>query len=169
MAKPIFATGDVPSASQVNDWFVNTLFIRKSANESVTSSTTLQNDDQLAVTLGVGTWRVEAYLHATGSLGGDIRTAWTFAGTTSSVGRSCQGPNQSMTDRTNTTMRSSASALADHMLYGTDGVGESVIVEDLLLVVTGSGVLTLQWAQEATSVTATVVWAGSRLYATRVD
>lgn len=49
MAKPVFATNDVPTATQFNEWLVNVNFARRTSTASISSSTTLTDDSQLFV------------------------------------------------------------------------------------------------------------------------
>jgi hypothetical protein len=144
------------------------VFSYKDVSETVTSSTTLQDDDELSVVLGIGTWQVEAVLHATGASGGDIKIAWTFSGTQGSPGKWCLGPQLGTTDAFATSAKMTTAGFSTAVAYGTDGTEESAILEKMLCEVTASGTLQLQWAQNASSGTATTLLVGSRITAIRV-
>lgn len=141
----------------------------KASDETVTSSTTMQDDNELFVTLPVGLWRVEAMLIFTGATGGDFKCTWSFAGTAAgSQGRMMLGPATATTSAVDTSMRAANTTSGGTAIYGVDGTFASAAREDLIWNVTASGVLTLQWAQQASSGTATTLLAGSRLYITKL-
>lgn len=146
------------------------LYAYKTVTESVTSSTTLQDDDTLQLTLPVGFWRVSALLAVTGAAAGDIKIAWAFTGTATATfgARTCLGPAPGTTDTANSSMFMRAAGQTVQVAYGTDGTGTTAIWEDLTLEVTAEGVLKLQWAQNTSSGTATVMQIGSRLIARRI-
>src|SRR5262245_15271614 len=77
MAAPTWVSGQVLTASDVNTWFVPIAAV-KTANESVTSSTTLQNDDELFVSVAANsTYLVQCYIKCDGAATGDIKLNWT--------------------------------------------------------------------------------------------
>lgn len=149
--------------------------IIKSAAESVTSSTTLQNDDDFNVDLAVGLWRIELMAFVSGlsstTLGG-ISSAWTNTGTMNNLGRACFGLGFGSSDMSTTAggnqIRSSAHSLATGVGYGGIGGSTMVVHEDLTLEVTVAGTLQWQWAQRVSSGTATNVNTGSKMYVTQV-
>lgn len=143
-------------------------YITKAASESVTSSTTLQDDDHLFVTLTPGQWWIELILTATGATAGDIKTAWANTGTITALGRSCWGPQAGTTDVTNTAMVARAATLTASIPYGLETT-TAAILEKLLLDVTVEGQLTLQWAQNASSGTATTLSTSSRMKIEKVE
>lgn len=143
-------------------------FVKKAATETVTSSTTIQNDDHFVWTLNPGTYRVEAFLHASGATAGDIKTAWSFSGTVVNTGRSCFGPQVGTADVSASTVRSSGHGIATEINYGLDAALATVIHEDLYLEVTVAGTLRLQWAQNGSSGTGTSLSAASRVIITRL-
>lgn len=149
-------------------WVSVLQFLKKPGTETVTSSTTVQNDDDFVWVLPPGTYRVEAFLHAGGATAGDIKTAWTFSGTLGASGRSCVGPQVGTADVGVTSMRSSGHVITTEVPYGTDATLATVIHEDLFLEVTASGTLRLQWAQVASSGTGTTLSGASRVYVSRV-
>jgi hypothetical protein len=144
-------------------------YISKSGSESVTSSTTLQDDDHFTVTLPVGTYWIELVLTATGAAAGDIKTAWTNTGTTTVIGRSVLGPTVGAADVSAASMNSRGVTFTSNQSFGTDGTNSSHIHEWLLIDVTVEGVLTLQWAQAASSGTATTLSTSSRMLITKVE
>jgi hypothetical protein len=149
-------------------WAPEMQFVKKAGTETITSSAVLQNDDHFVWVLPVGTYRVEAFLHASGAAAGDVQTAWTFSGTVVNTGRSCFGPQLGTADVSATTMRSSGHGVGTAINYGLDAALATVIHEDLYLEVTVAGTLRLQWAQNASNGTGTAFSAASRVYVTRL-
>lgn len=167
MALTVFNTGDVPSATQVNNLFVNTLFVRKGSDESVTSNTTLQDDDVLQLTLEANTsFEVRLFIRYTASLAGDLKFA--FAGPAGSsfdyysLGMETAAGGVTGLQGVTITM---PTAVGHGGLAGTT-VG--VVIEGLAITAGTAGVLKLQWAQNTSDGTATVVKAGSFMVARRV-
>lgn len=153
-----FAVGDKWTAADARS--VRVMYLKKAANETLTTSTTLQNDNDIVLTIDPGTvYRVELVFAATGPTGADIKLAWAATSTvTSPTGRHCIGPDTSITSIATTSVRASAThGLTTSVSYGTDGSGPSAIREDLIVDGGASGgTLTLQWAQNASSGTTTV-------------
>lgn len=147
--------------------------ISKAGTESVTSSTTLQDDDDLVVALEAGkSYRVTLILTVSsgGAEAADIKVAWSFTGTATKAVRSLFGPETAMTDATATLMRWSATALTSSVTYGIDAGAATAIVEDVVLEdLTVAGTLQLQWAQNSSSGTATTLSNSSRIIVEQVD
>lgn len=152
---------------------VTPTYIVKSGAESVTSSTTQQDDNDLFVDLTVGTWRVQAFLHWVGdntgvSGTGDIDVAWTTTGTITSLGRSVIAGGRAMTSVTDATVCLQGLVLTTAAWYGGNASSTNLIVEDLLLDVSVAGRLQLTWAQHGSSGTATTLSAASRIIITQL-
>lgn len=165
-----FVAGNVLTAAQLNALLPT--YVVKQGAESVTSSTTFQNDDELFVSLTAGrSYLVRCALIVNGATGGDIKTAWTTTGTITLTGqRICQGPGVSTTTAADTTaVMLMTNALTNTLIYGTDGSLHNGVMEEFMVSCTVSGVLTLQWAQNASSGTATIVGAGSWIIATPIS
>lgn len=148
-------------------------FVKKTVDEGVTSSTTIQNDDALVVSLAANAeYELTCWVAANGSASGDIKMAWSLpAGVTGQ--RYCLGPDtSSATSTAATTMR--ASCLTDSFTteinYGVFATNQqSLILETLYITTAGTaGNAQLQWAQNASSATATTVEAGSYIRIERV-
>jgi hypothetical protein len=158
------SAGDIIDAGDV----IVPKFIAKAATESVTSSTTMQDDDDLFVDLPVGVWRIQLWLTATGATGGDIKTTWTTTGTMSTIGRSCLGPNVSTTSNLDGGILLGGFAISSTVNYGLSAANHA-IHEDILIEVSVTGTLQLQWAQVASSGTSTTLSTSSRMYITQVE
>jgi hypothetical protein len=165
----LVTAGDVNEQLRDNMLALPHPIILKSADESVVSSTALQDDNELALpVVANGIYRVEFHLMFSGDAAGDIQFGFTFP----SGGRiavSAIGDN----------------AAADTTWYawhGTDGAsggtgswafncfdGRSfVLIHGMYINGSTAGTLQLQWAQNASNATASVVYANSMLWATQV-
>lgn len=149
-------------------------FVRKTADEAVTSSTTVQSDDQLSFPIGANeTWEFECDLLASGATTGDLRVAWNVpSGATGEWG--VDGPATGV-----------AAFSGDSVMFGYQAFGDSnfadvglsqtaspytkVKVEGTVVNGSTAGTVVLRWAQRASDATATTVRAGSKLKATRVS
>lgn len=138
----------------------------KTANESVTSSTTLQNDDQLFAPVEANaTYDVELRLFhdSDATVAGDIKVAWTGpAGATMNWG--VHGANSAATSSTSALTNMQTRTIAEFAAFGGgDSSGTTALVGGTLTVAGTAGTLQLQWAQETSNAVATNVRAGSRL------
>lgn len=167
MPVPTWSVGQVLAAADVNSWFIPLSAI-KTADQSVTSSTTPVSDTELFVPLvATGSYQFECFLYFEGGAAGSsdikwkwiiptgstMRYTWTGWNNTGSVARSGDGQVAGDTP-------SSASA----------GVGNThgVIMIGTVVVGTNAGNLQLQWAQNVSSATSTVVHAQSCLVLRRI-
>lgn len=146
------------------------LVVNKTGDELV-GSTSMQNDDELVLTLPVGVHKIEAYLRVSAehSDNGDIQVAWATTGTIALVGtRACFGPGVNAGSPGGITGTSQVSnVLSDPISYGCD-LGWAAVTETFLVNVTVSGTLRLRWAQNTSDSDDTIVGAGSWMLATRV-
>jgi hypothetical protein len=143
----------------------------KTVDESVTSSTTLQDDDDLAFTVQADeTWVWEAVLYVVGSTAGDIRVAFTVpAGATlqwgapgsAAIAATASGAAEEVNNNVVT-----ASGTFEN--YGTFAGRSAILVRGLVVVGSTAGTVQLQWTQNASNATATTVKAGSHLIARRI-
>lgn len=153
------------------------LFVRKTANESVTSSTVLQADDHLFIALEANTiYTMLCFIGYVGNDTGDIKFAWGIpAGTTMDwfaiggdsldagfAAGATRGETQffaSLNQTTNPT--GSIDYTASTSSLAVLGIG--------MVRTTGTaGNLTLNWAQNTSNGTATTVAAGSWVQLTKV-
>jgi hypothetical protein len=153
---------------------VTVKYINKPGNESVTSSTTLQNDDDFVVTLQPGTYNIRLILHWMGAsvaaAAGDIQTAWTNTGTMTLLSRTGLGGGTNFVSATEMPVRLQGAALATALTWQGNATNSNTLIEELLITVTVAGNLQLQWAQHTTpSATATTVTTRSVMYITNVE
>jgi hypothetical protein len=143
-------------------------YARKSASESVASTTTVQSDDHITFTLAASAvYELKVFLTVSGSTGGDFKTQWLFTGAASGGNHTTRyglGPGTATTTASATAvMQYARQAWTTEIAYGVDGTLSSHIEEGGLLDTTtgGSGTITLQWAQNTSNAASTVVGTGS--------
>ena len=148
-------------------------YIPKSGAESVTSSATLQDDDDFVVSLTPGDYRIQLYLHwsgaSVGSGAGDIQTAWSTTGTITLLGRGVIGGGTSFASVVDMTVRMQGLAIGTACSFQGNASNSNLLIEDLLITVTATGNLQFQWAQATSSGTATTVQTASRMYITEME
>ena len=169
-----YAAGSAITAADLNRALV--VYVDKTAGETVTSSTTMQDDNHLfhdfAASTEGHTYRVQAALHVTGAAAGDIKVDWSTTGTiVTAKKRQCRGPDTGTADVTASAAyrTSGGHALADDITYGCDGTNTSAITEEFVVAITAAGRLQMRWAQNASSGTATTVTADSYLIITPIN
>lgn len=168
MPYPAFAAGQRLTAALLSA--MQTQLIRKSADQSVTNSTTLVNAVDMSVPLAAGaTYMVRLRACYSASTTGDIKLAWTApAGTT--VQRYGISPALAATDTTATSVRMRRQGQGTTVGAGADGTGVSIgYWEDILVAAPSAGTLQLQFAQNAVDATnATILRADSYIEYLRV-
>lgn len=137
----------------------------KAATESVTSSTTMQNDDELlAAVEASATYDVLLHLLYDSATAGDISIGWSGpTGATLNWGLIGVHVNETSSSTVaNVSMQSRIiSEIVD--LGGGASTGTYGLVHGTLITSSTAGTLNFRWAQRASSATATNVRAGSQL------
>ena len=167
MVMRVFNPGDVLAAADVNEQLVNTKYAIKPADTSRASTTTLANDPDLTVSVDANkTYYVQVTIIYTAVSGsGDLKFAWTVpAGTVFS--------GTVMNDATTVNMGAyQAGGTLISQTQSFVGGGASILASafsGVLAIGGSSGSFTLQWAQQTSNVTATVVKQGSHMFLRRV-
>lgn len=141
----------------------------KTSTEAVTSSTTLQNDDNLVcAVVASGVYVVNWALRMDGATAGDFKYAFTGP---ASATMTWESRGLAAADASNVAMiTTDVAAIGTTVTHGCLGAGTTTRVHGsgLLVVSSTAGNLQLQWAQGTSSVTATNVFAGSWLKLERV-
>ncbi len=141
----------------------------KTSTEAVTSSTVLQNDDNLVcAVVASGVYVAEWRLRVDGAAAGDFKYAFTGP---SGAAMTWESRGLGAADVANVAMVSTdIAAIGTTVTHGTLGAGTTLTVlgTGLLIVSSTAGNLQLQWAQGTSSGTATNVFAGSWLKLDRV-
>lgn len=161
---PDFTAGEVVTDTKMDQ--VSLDFIRKTADESVTSSATLQNDDHLLATIGAtGTYLFDLWLRGTSAANaaGDLAIGFTYpTGTLDLFGLGLDGTLASGT--TGTVQATSVSPVSGNVA-AFYGLSTSIVTINIrgILIATATGTLQFQWAQQASNANASTIKAGSHL------
>jgi len=153
---PVPNAGARPDASTfyalINE--LRPLFVRKTADETVNNSTTLQNDDQLAVSVDANvTYWLSMRLIMNSGVTPDFKMLFTFpAGLTMTLHN--MEPTPAISVPYDQTVTAAVS--------GT-GADATIQVEGLVLVSSTAGILQLQWAQNTLNASNTIVRANSTM------
>lgn len=161
MAPPTWSVGQVLTAADVNNWFVPLAAV-KVADQSVTSNTTLVADTELFVPLAASVSYVfHCFLDYEGAATGTGDIKWNFAvpaGATVRYTYANFSPGGASTSGNLVSGTTVASA-------GTNGAGnlKGVLMFGTVIVAGTSGNMQLQWAQNTSSGTSTIMHAQSCL------
>jgi hypothetical protein len=170
MAVPVWATNDVPTATDFNVWLTNTITVIKSSTESVTSSTTLQDDDELVIALAANSdyWIDGIIFYDAGTVG-DIKIQFTGPASATcalaligiSTGAAGGGDYAHGT----------YTAFSNTSSFGGTGAGDmrSILVGGMVHIAGTAGNFRFRWAQDTSSSGATRVFAPSTFTARRIN
>lgn len=142
-------------------------FVLKTADESVTSSTTLQNDNHLAATISAtGTYVFDCWIFAdsAANAAGDIAVGFSFpTGTLHFTGN---GPHNSVASGSQVDgewiVRLSATSGTTNIPFGLSTTTMAMQVHGILIA-TATGTLQMMWAQLASNASASTIRSGSHL------
>ena len=153
-----FTAGQILTADELNAALPIAPAV-KSADETVTSSTTLQNDDHLVVSVAANTtYLLEFVFMFNANASGDLKTTFTVpSGTTGSL---CA-----------TTDAGSSAGISMTSVPVWDGTGadEQARLWGRIVTSAAAGTVRLQWAQNASFGTGTILRNGSFLRITRIS
>lgn len=142
------------------------LAVIKAADESVTSSTTLQNDDELLLSVAANaSYLFFCYLDYEGASAGDLKISWSVP--TSATLRFAQIGQTAASAATTSATGIESTAYS----FGADAAAtlNALLMHGTLLTSSTAGTLQLQWAQGTSSGTATKVHAQSFLALWRIS
>ncbi len=159
---------DEAQVQRASTWFPVPLLIEghKNAQEQVTSSTTLQDDDDLTVTLpDAGFYAFTAFIRFnTGATAGiDLKQAFSFSGTVTNSGYAWHS-----TENTGSTQADRVGAITSTTVVTTPANSTTDVLIHGFLRVSTSGTFTYQWAQNVSNATALTVFFGSWLEVRRL-
>ena len=150
---------------------IRDLFVAKGADESV-SNQTRQNDDELALTVAASAeyYGMLVAVYTGGNAAGDIQFAFTFP-----TGAACHfagpGPHNGIASGSAADgewiARLGVTSGVTNIPYGASATGLVATVNVHLITGANAGTLQLQWAQQTTNATATVLKAGSYMWLRR--
>jgi hypothetical protein len=169
MVFPTIAAGQRITAALLNSMLPVTVY--KTANQAVTSSTVLVNDNELTLpVVATGTYLLDGFIDYDGQFGpgtGDIKLDWSLpSGATlrwGPLGNASNDTAQKYASNTNVTGNVLTAGT-----YGTGGSHNAATPRGYLAVSSTAGNVQLMWAQNASSATATTVYAGSWIRLQRV-
>jgi hypothetical protein len=135
-------------------------FILKPSDQTKTSDTTLAADSAITFAMAAAaTYLIRVVVAATGTVG-DLKTDWSVPASAAGL-KFVIGPALSSTDRTDTTMRSSAHGFTTVPTYGLNSTSGARVVEEGHVTTVGAGTWSWRWAQNTSSASATTIEAGS--------
>lgn len=166
MAVPVLSVGDVLTASFCNTWFTP-IAVVKPTSESVTSSTTLQNDDHLLAAVAANaSYEFTCQLFFIAANGpGDIKWTWSLPASAALIYQNLHNEGGG------TGVNNSGVANSDADTPFAAGGGsptEAVRMTGNLNTSSTAGNVQLRWAQNTSSGTATQVRANSQLILRRI-
>lgn len=159
---PIFPAGNEPSAGQMQALLP--LQVRKGSNQSIPSSTTLQNDSALFVTvLANATYDVSTFLVYDADTAGRFQVGF-YGPTGFLLDWWPNGESGSVSGSTGSAYWAYAFA-SSTVIYGANGSGSLLVARPGGILTVGStgGTFGVRWAQGTSSATATIVHVTSTL------
>lgn len=157
----VFNTTDSSIATYTGRYWGRELIAYKTATQSVTSSTTYIDDNQLQLTISSGTWVIRWGLTGATTPGG---FRYRFDGPTHAAGSSAMVGTVNYTGvgiDLNGTTQTGAMNSSNSTATATSG--------QLIWRTTSSGILKMQWAQSVSNTTATTLGIGCYMTATRIN
>lgn len=165
---PLVYAGQTVTAELAQSWIPT--HVVKASDESVTSSTTLQDDDEIQFTVEANaTYRVSGVVWFGADPAGDMKLA--FAGPTSAtfvwVGMSGNSAAAAVT----TSVHIDQQTISSSLVLGGVTANTTILaapLDGILTVSSTAGTFKMQFAQNSSSATATTVKAGSYVELRRV-
>lgn len=169
----VFSLDEVVNASKMTTYWMEMAFVVKSVDESVVSSTTMQDDDQLVLNVNANTkYWVEGFVMYSALAAADVKTS--YSGPSGAVFDWCPDSNTSAATATvgpvSRSLQGLGAAPSHGALENPAGTPQPLVAlhKGVLTVGATAGQLRLRWAQLTTSTTAAKVLAGSCLMITRI-
>jgi len=165
-------TATIMNSAVRDDLTAINAYVLKGSDESVTSSATLQDDNDLLYALpAIGTYIFEMWLYATSAANaaGDLKVALTFP--TGTMRFSALGPDPAIASA------SVAQGVWFTHLGATSGTSaisvgcstnSNLVLMHGLFAASATGTLRLQWAQDTSNASATTIKAGSHMHIRQV-
>lgn len=168
MAFKIFSVNETFTSSDVNTYLAQQIIAIKTSDESVTSSTTVQDDNELSMTLNANSnYWLDGMIINDGAAAGDFKLQ--FVVPSGTIRWLADGPDSSAAATTDIVDRNwKAGSLTT--IVGCIASGTSTVLPVSGIIRTGAsgGTFKLQWAQGTSSATATRVFTDSFLRVTRM-
>lgn len=166
MAIPTWVPGQILTSSDVNTYFVPKPVIKPS-DTSRNSTTSMTNDPDLLLALaGSASYTINGVIFYSGPSAGSSDIKWTFTVPSGSNGQYFVA-HQNLSGQFTGAFQSN---WTDTLTANTNGVGSIMCLAIQGITVTGgsSGNLRMQWAQNTSNATNTIVQNQSYLVATRI-
>jgi len=168
---PTQNAGHVTTAQEWSDIlaFIQPLFARKTIDESVTSSTTIQDDDELSLTvIANATYDVTCHIIYQADGVGDMNVQ--FSGPAGASFNWVANGVASTQTATGSFFVGEGTLATTNIVVGGNGAGSSVVCRPSGLLIVGgtAGTFRFRWTQGTSSGTATIVKANSFMTARRV-
>jgi hypothetical protein len=154
----ILKDGGAPPTSSVN-------LVKKTADESKTSNTTLANDSALTLALSASTsyrFKIKLFYYSA-SATPNIKIAMAYSGTIAAIDWTLVGSPMGNVSYQYLTVTSGHGSLMGSTAISINASGEGWADIDIAISTTNAGTFAIQWAQNASSVTATTVTRGSSM------
>lgn len=172
MAAPTYSTGDVPTATEVNQFLTNVNFVRRTSDLTRTSNTTFSDDTTLTLAVqanAIYISRVGLLYHSTSQTAGDFKAQLTAPA--GAVGwwttHAPQAAATSVNDDLAGTMTLNFAASVG--VANTAEPWNALMFDGMLITDATSGNLTVQWAQNFSSGTGTTLKTNSFIWLYRVS
>jgi hypothetical protein len=158
-----FTAGMRPTAAQMDS--LVPIYARKTSDETIISSSTLQNDDDLAWPVAASAvYEFELHMLASSGTTPDLKTGFTFptgmTGALYGIGPDASGTPPAVTF--------DAGALSAVLNWNGTGGNSHYMLWGILTVAPTAGTLQLQWAQGTLTASNTIMRAGSYGKLTRI-
>jgi hypothetical protein len=144
------------------------LIVRKTANQTVTSSAVLVNDATLVLPVAANdVWRFEFNVIYSAGTAADLKVGFTFPAAGEIVAYSAHGDSNATL--THSVFTGTTTPTATKHYFG-NGVSEKIYltIPGLFINAGTAGNLTMQWAQNASDAATTTVYANSTLWAVKL-
>lgn len=164
---------DIPAGARITDELLASMLpleVAKSTTETITASTTFQDDDELALPGEAnGVYEFDLFLLHSAGTTGKIKVRFT-APSGASVNWGVHGAQNAQTSSTSVEITSMPSRLLSDSqeLGGGNLAGTTAFIKGVLTMGGTAGNLVLQWAQITSDAAATQVRAGSTLRMKRI-
>lgn len=141
------------------------IYVKEVPGEAL-SRVTYEADSELqGISLGVGEWSVSCLFYFTGDAAGgaDVKTRWAFTGSWNNPIRACRGPELSSESPNTTLLKTNGTASSTGAIYGLANTTVYAVATEQCdnVIVTTAGLLSIEWAQNVSSSTPSIMRAGS--------
>ncbi len=168
MAMKVFGVGDVLAASDVNEYLVNTKYAVKNGDTSRASNTTLTNDPDLSVAVDANkSYEVKVRLQYLSTSTANLKISCSVPGSATFSG-AIIGYGVGAAFASVTVVDSGAPITGTFHCAGFAAFDGALEVSGILNTAGAAGNFTLQWAQDTSAGTTTIMRTGSSMLLRRV-